>query len=128
MNFDFERPRVDRINYRCFSICIMLRRLQSTSLISFYFISNFPLYLNSLASDQTACFLVAPFPDIRMFSTRYSVKSKVYTGYHATSEIEHGLSARTVDNPPSKARGISRYRRTTMLYFPLLALGYIVPI
>ena len=29
---------------------------------------------------------------------------KVYTGYHGTSEIEHGLCACTVDNPLAKAR------------------------
>ena len=28
---------------------------------------------------------------------------KVYTGYHGTSEIEHGLWACTVDNPLAKA-------------------------
>ena len=32
---------------------------------------------------------------------------KVYTGYHGTSEIEHGLCACTVDNPLTKARGLS---------------------
>ena len=32
---------------------------------------------------------------------------KVYTGYHGTSEIEHGLCACTVDNPLAKARGLS---------------------
>ena len=32
---------------------------------------------------------------------------KVYTGYHGTSELEHGLCACTVDNPRAKARGLS---------------------
>ena len=32
---------------------------------------------------------------------------KAYTGYHGTSEIEHGLCACTVDNPIAKARGLS---------------------
>ena len=32
---------------------------------------------------------------------------KVYTGYHGTSEIEHGLCACTVDNPLAKARELS---------------------
>ena len=32
---------------------------------------------------------------------------KVYTGYHDTSEIEHGLCACMVDNPLTKARGLS---------------------
>ena len=42
---------------------------------------------------------------------------KFYTGYHGTSEIEHGLCACTVDNPPAKARGLSlRTGAQTMLY------------
>ena len=33
---------------------------------------------------------------------------KVFTGYHGTSEIEHGLCAcRSIDNPLAKARGLS---------------------
>ena len=32
---------------------------------------------------------------------------KVYTGYHGTSEIEHGLCACTVDNLLAKAQGSS---------------------
>ena len=45
---------------------------------------------------------------------------KVYTGYCATSEIEHGLCACTVDNPLAKARGLSlRTGAQTMLYLPL---------
>ena len=42
---------------------------------------------------------------------------KVYTGYHGTSEIEHGLCACTVDNSLAKARGLSlRTGGQTMLY------------
>ena len=42
---------------------------------------------------------------------------KVYTGYHGTSVIEHGLCACTVDNPLAKARGLSlRTGAQTMLY------------
>ena len=42
---------------------------------------------------------------------------KVYTGYCATSEIEHGLCACTVDNPLAKTRGLSlRTGAQTMLY------------
>ena len=45
---------------------------------------------------------------------------KVYTGYHGTSEIEHGLCACTVDNPLAKARGLSlRTGAQTMLYLSL---------
>ena len=52
-----------------------------------------------------------------IFSMRYSVMCKVYTGYHGTSEIEHGLCACTVDNPLAKARGLSlRTGAQTMLY------------
>ena len=48
---------------------------------------------------------------------------KVYTGYHDTSEIEHGLYACTVDNPLSKARGLSlRTGAQTMPY--LLHVDY----
>ena len=42
---------------------------------------------------------------------------KVYTGYHGTSEIEHGLCACTVDIPQAKARGLSLCTGAqTMLY------------
>ena len=48
---------------------------------------------------------------------------KVYTGYCGTSEIEHGLCARTVDNPLAKARGLSlRTGAQTMLYLSLVSL------
>ena len=43
----------------------------------------------------------------QIFSTSYSVICKVYTGYHGTSETEHGFCACTVDNPLDKARGLS---------------------
>ena len=56
-----------------------------------------------------------------IFSTRYSVMCKVYTGYCGTSEIEHGLCACTVDNPLAKARGLSlRTGAQPMLYLPLI--------
>ena len=42
---------------------------------------------------------------------------KVYTGCHGTNEIEHGLCACTVDNPLTKARGLSlRTGAQSMLY------------
>ena len=50
---------------------------------------------------------VSHFPDTQIFSTKYPVTCKVYTEYHATSTIEHGLSACTVNNPLAKARGLS---------------------
>ena len=56
-----------------------------------------------------------------IFSTRYSVMCKVYTGYCGTSEIEHGLCACMVDNPLAKARGLSlRTGAKTMLYLSLI--------
>ena len=46
---------------------------------------------------------------------------KVYTGYHGTSQIEHGLCACTVDNPLAKARELSfRTDAQTMLYHSLI--------
>ena len=48
--------------------------------------------------------------------TRY----KVYTGYHGTSEIGHGLCVGTVDNPLAKAPGLSlRTSAQTMLCLSL---------
>ena len=45
---------------------------------------------------------------------------KVYTGYHGTSESEHGLCDCTVDNPLAKARGLSLPTGArTMLYLSL---------
>ena len=42
---------------------------------------------------------------------------KVYTGYHGTSKIEHGLYACTFDNPLAKARRLSlRTGAQTKLY------------
>ena len=62
-----------------------------------------------------------------IFSKRYSVLWKVYTGYCGTSEIEHGLCACTVDNPLAKARGLSlRTGAQTMLYLPLVILLYTI--
>ena len=46
---------------------------------------------------------------------------KVYSEYHGTSEIEHGLCAWTVDNPLAKARGLSlRTGAQSMLYLSLI--------
>ena len=47
------------------------------------------------------CTTIHKYP---IFSISYSVICKVYTGYHGTSEIEHGLCACKVDNPFAKAR------------------------
>ena len=43
----------------------------------------------------------------QMLSTRYPITFKVYIGYHGISEIEHGWSACTVDNPPAKSSELS---------------------
>ena len=53
----------------------------------------------------------------------FSARCKIYTGYHGTSEIEHGLCACTVDNPLAKARGLSlRTGAQTMLYLSHIEL------
>ena len=60
-----------------------------------------------------------------IFSMRYFVMCKVYTGYCGTSEIEHGLCAYTVDHPQAKAkaRGLSlRTGAQTLLYLSLIFL------
>ena len=43
----------------------------------------------------------------------------IYTGYHDTSEIEHGLCACTVDNPLAKARELSLHTGTQIMLFLL---------
>ena len=46
---------------------------------------------------------------------------KVYTGYHGTSDIEHGLCACTVDNFRAKVRGLFlRTGAQTMLHLSLI--------
>ena len=64
-----------------------------------------------------------------IFSTRYSVTCKVYTGYHGTSETEHVLCACTVDNPFAKARGLSlRAGALTMHHLSLVQHNYCLSI
>ena len=68
-------------------------------------------------SHIKTCTTIHRYP---IFSTRYSVICKVYTGYCGTSEIEHGLCTCTIDNPLAKARGLSpRTGAQTMLYLSL---------
>ena len=67
---------------------------------------------------KSNCTTIHRYP---IFSKRFSVLCKVYTGYCGTSEIEHGLCACTVDNPLAKARGLSlRTGAQPMLYLPLV--------
>ena len=54
--------------------------------------------------NKYLCTTIHRYP---IFSTRYFVMCKVYTGYCGTSEIEHGLCAYTVENPLAKARRLS---------------------
>ena len=69
---------------------------------------------------KVSCTTIHRYP---IFSTRYSVMCKVYTGYCGTSEIEHGLCACTVDNPLAKARGLSLHTGAqTMLYLSLISV------
>ena len=71
-----------------------------------------------LCFSTNTCTTIHRYP---IFSTRYSVMCKVYTGYCGTSEIEHGLCACMVDNPLAKARGLSlRTGTQTMLYLSLV--------
>ena len=75
-------------------------------------------YVTSLIRNFV-CTTIHRYP---IFSTRYSVMCKVYTGYCGTSEIEHGLCACTVDNPLAKARGLSlRTGAQTMLCLSLVS-------
>ena len=72
---------------------------------------------NMNRSTLLHCTTIHRYP---IFSMRYYVMCKVYTGYCGTSEIEHGLCASTVDNPLAKARGLSlRTGAQPMLYLPL---------
>ena len=74
--------------------------------------------LHLVAVFNKPCTTILRYP---IFSTRYSVICKVYTRYHGTSGIEHGLYACTVDNPLAKARGLSlRTGAQTMLYLSLI--------
>ena len=78
--------------------------------------SKFKSYL----SIDISCTTIHRHP---IFSTRYSVVCKVYTGYYGTREIEHGLCAFTVDNHLTKARGLSlRTGAQTMPYLSLVVL------
>ena len=56
-----------------------------------------------------------------IFSMRYSVTCKVYTGYNGKSQIEHALCTCTVDNALAKARGLSFY-----CFFSLFCLIFII--
>ena len=51
--------------------------------------------------------IIPQSPDTHIFSTRYLVTCKIYTGYHGLCEVELDLSACTDDNPLAKARGLS---------------------
>ena len=85
---------------------------------------RFPLkFLWNASQGITNLFSCTTFHRYPIFSTRYSVMCKVYTGYCGTSEIEHGFCACTVDNPLAKARGLSlRTGAQPMLYLPLVDL------
>ena len=63
--------------------------------------------MGAVLREKLPRYFVALSPDTQIFRTRYPVTCKVYTGYHATCEIEHGSSACTVDNPLAKARGLT---------------------
>ena len=89
-----------------------------------YIYANFEVKDKTIANRQLKIALkwcitnnCTTFHRYPIYSTRYSVMCKVYTGYCGTSEIEHGLCACTVDNPLAKARGLSlRTGAQPMLY------------
>ena len=90
-----------------------------------HFLLSLAVRSADIIKDNTCCFsdykvfctTIHRYP---IFSTRYSVIGKVYTGYCGTSETEPGLCACTVDNILAKARGLSlRTGAQTMLYLPL---------
>ena len=85
---------------------------QDSAIFFFFFLKNKDS--QTCQTIKLSCTTVHRYP---IFSTRYSVMCKVYTGYCGTSEIENGLCACTVDNPLAKARGLSlRTGAQTMLY------------
>ena len=89
--------------------------------LQIFLIDGFACNLSYLSKNCTT------FHRYPIFSTRYSVMCKVYTGYCGTSEIEHGLCACTVDNPLAKARGLSlRTGAQPMLYLPLRRLSLLI--
>ena len=62
----------------------------------------------------------------KIVSTRYPETCMVYTRCHGTSELEHGLTPCTVDNPLAKARGLYICTDTqTLLYLANHALSLI---
>ena len=93
-------------------LCPMIARFKSKNIV----ISLQSLGLKVFISIFTTCTTFHRYP---IFSTRYSVMCKVYTGYCGTGEIEHGLCACTVDNPLAKARELSlRTGAQPTLYLP----------
>ena len=66
-----------------------------------------PMVIKSRVPQPTDTQFFSMRYSLMCFSTRYSVMCKVYTSYHGTSEIEHGLCTCRVDNPLAKARGLS---------------------
>ena len=105
-------------------------------LIMKYFVIKFGISGKGRISNIYQTFLVRIFifgrtprpicttiPRYPIFSTRYSVLCKIYTGYHGASEIEHGLCACTVDNPLAEVRVLSlRTGAQTMLCLSLITL------
>ena len=78
-----------------------------------------PFHQTEAIQSHRTCTTFHRYP---IFSKRYSVLCKVYTGYCGTSEIEHGLCACTVDNPLAEARGLSlRTGAQSMLSLSLIA-------
>ena len=104
----------------CLSVCSSVRSLYIRPSVR----TSFPfdsLSIYKRISFRFCICICTTFHRYPIFSTRYSVMCKVYTGYCGTSEIEHGLCACTVDNPLAKARGLSlRTGAQPMLYLLLV--------
>ena len=60
---------------------------------------------NWVSGDCGTIKLCTTFHRYPIFSKRYSVLCRVYTGYCGTSEIEHGLCACTVDSSRRSSLG-----------------------
>ena len=103
-----------RSQYLFLMICIIVKLVKNNEIN------------HTLLWNRTLLWFCTTIHRYPIFSTRYSVMCKVYTGYCGTSEIEHGLCACTVDNPRAlnpraKARGLSlRTGAQTMLYLSLI--------
>ena len=94
------------ISYSC-TVCVIRKErrlalpLTRTEEVFMTFITHMR-HGSSYFEGQLHIFFCTTIHRYPIFSTRYSVMCKVYTGYCGTSEIEHGLCTCMVDNPSLK--------------------------